>query len=327
MMRLVIPSLLLAAVVCGCDSQSSTTQPAAGGGGAGTGGGARLALLMKSRQNPFFDRMGDGAEKAAKASGASLTILAIDKETEAEKQAAQLETVIGQGVQAVIVTPADSKAIVATLLQAQKRGVHIVNIDNRIDPDAAKAAGLKIATFIGPDNVEGARKSTNAMIAAIGGEGEVAMLEGVRGANNAEARKKGFQQALEATGGKVKLVAMDTGEWMTEPAQKKMEAMLNQHPGLKGVFCANDMMALGAIQAIASAGKTGKVVVTAYDNLEPAKQAIRAGSLHATVEQHPDRMGEMGVEYALKLIRGESIAAEVPVETDLVTAKELATTK
>jgi ribose transport system substrate-binding protein len=116
---------------------------------------------------------------------------------------------------------------------------------------------------------------------------------------------------------------MDTGEWMTEPALRKMEGILNQHPELKGVFCANDMMALGAIKAIDAAGKTGKIVVTAYDNLQSAQEAIKAGALYATIEQHPDRMGELGVEYALKLFKGESLPPIVPVETDLITLETL----
>ena len=90
------------------------------------------------------------------------------------------------------------------LLQAQARGIQIINLDNRIDADAARQAGLKIATFIGPDNVEGARKSAAAMIEKIDSLGnpvssasrEVAMLEGIRGVSNAEARKRGFQQAI-----------------------------------------------------------------------------------------------------------------------------------
>ncbi|GMV98517.1 MAG: D-ribose ABC transporter substrate-binding protein [Phycisphaerae bacterium] len=304
---------------CNKDAGStSATQPAAR---------PRVALSMKSQQNPFFARMKEGAQKKADELGVQLEVLATDKETDTEKQTAQVETLISKGVDVILMTPVDSKAIIAPLLAAQARGIRTINIDNRIDPAAAKAAGLKLAAFIGPDNVEGAMKSTRAMIEKVGKTGgKIAMLEGVRGADNAEQRKKGFLLAVEQArkdGYAVEMVAMDTGEWMTEPAQKKMEGILNQHPDLKGIFCANDMMALGAIQAIASAGKTGQIVVTAYDNLAAAQQAIRDGRLHATIEQHPDRMGAMGVEYAVKLLNGETLPVVVPVETDLVTAESL----
>jgi len=314
--------ILVALSSMGCNKKQSAT-------GTATGAAARprVALSMKSRQNPFFARMEEGAKRAAERLGADLESLATDKETDTEKQTSQVETVISKRVEVILMTPVDSKAIIAPLLEAQRQGIKIINIDNRIDVAAAAAAGLKIATFIGPDNVEGARKSAMAMIKQVGKEGgKIAMIEGVRGADNAEQRKKGFEQAVkeaQADGYKIELAAMDTGEWMTEPAQRKMEGILNQHPDLKGVFCANDMMALGAIQAIASAGKTKQITVTAYDNLKAAQDAIKAGTLFATIEQHPDRMGELGVEYALRLLKGESLPPVVPVETDLITADKL----
>lgn len=306
----------------GCQKESGSS-----GASSQPAGRLRVALSMKSQQNPFFARMRQGAEEAARRLDVDLEVLATDKETDTEKQTAQVETVIAKGVDVILMTPVDSKAIIAPLVQAQARGIKIINIDNRIDVAEAAKAGLRLACFIGPDNVEGAKKSAMAMIEKVGkAGGKIAMIEGVRGADNAEQRKKGFEQAVaqaKQDGYAIELVAMDTGLWMTEPAQRKMEGILNQHPDLKGVFCANDMMALGAVQAIASAGKTGQIIVTAYDNLDAAQEAIKAGSLHATVEQHPDRMGALGVECAVKLFKGEKLPEVVPVETDLVTAAEL----
>jgi ribose transport system substrate-binding protein len=308
----------------GCSKKQSgtatTTQPAAGSK-------PRIALSMKSRQNPFFARMEEGAKRAAERLGVDLECVATDKETDTEKQASQVETIISKKVDVILMTPVDSKAIIAPLLEAQRQGIKVINIDNRIDAAAAKAAGLDLATVISPDNVAGARKSTMAMIEKLGKDGgKIVLIEGVRGADNAEQRKKGFEEAVKqaiADGYKLEVLPSDTGEWMTEPAQRKMEGILNQHPDLKGVFCANDMMALGAIQAIGAAGKAKQIVVTAYDNLQPAQEAIKAGTLYATVEQHPDRMGEMGVEYAVKLLKGESFPKTIAVETDLITADKL----
>ncbi len=302
---------------CGKDDVSDTASVRA------KGGTPRVALLMKARTNPFFERMAAGAEAAAKEHGVVLDVMAIDKETEADKQAGHVETAISKGANVILIAPADSKAIVAPLLAAQSRGIGVINLDNRIDAAAAKAAGLKVPPFIGPDNIEGARKSTEALIEEMGGAGKVAMLEGIRGVDNAESRKKGFQEAVMAAGDAVQVVAMETGEWMTEPAQNKMISILNNHPDLKGVFCANDKMAVGVMQAIDSAGKREQVVVTGYDNLEEVKPAILAGRMRATVEQHPDKMGALGVEYAIKLAAGEVVPTEIPVPTDLVTAADL----
>lgn len=299
----------------GCSkSSSSTTKPA---------GSPRVALIMKARTNPFFERMAAGALAAAKELGVEVDVLDVDKETDTAGQAAKVETAVAGGARVILIAPADSKAIIAPLLQAQRQGVKIINLDNRIDMEEAKRAGLEIATFIGPDNEEGGRKSAAALISRMGGEGSIALLEGIRGVDNGEARKRGFLRAVQETNGKVQLVAQDTAEWATELAQMKVESMLNTRPDLKGVFCANDMMALGAIQAIASAGRAGDVLVAGYDNIPPATDAVRAGTLHATIEQHPDLMGRWGVENALKLIQGAQLPPEIVVPTDLVTRETL----
>ena len=313
---------IAAALVCGLYGCGDDAEPGARAQ-PGDGGTVRVALLMKARTNPFFDQMARGAERAASEHNVALSVMAIDRETDTAGQAAHVETAIARGAQVILIAPADSKAIIAPLLRAQARGVRIINLDNRIDAEEADRAGLDVVTFIGPDNRTGARKSAEALIEAMGGEGAIAMLEGIRGVDNAEARKQGFLDAVEATDGRVRIVAMDSADWATEPAQQKMEAILNTHRDLKGVFCANDMMALGAIQAIGSAGKADQVLVSGYDNLEPARQAIAAGTLVATIDQHPALMGARGVEAAVALMAGEPVAPEIAVPTDLVTRRDL----
>jgi len=313
-------AVLVMLSLTGCRNQDGATSSNAGSDT------PHLALLMKARTNPFFDHMASGAEAKAKQLGVKLDVLAIDEETDAERQAGQVEIVTAKGVDAILIAPADSKAIIAPLLQAQAQGIKIINLDNRIDPQYAEEQGLEVLTFVGPDNEEGARKSTEALIEAIGGQGEVAMLEGIRGVDNAEARKRGFLEAVEAAGNDIEVVAMDSAEWATEPAQRKMEGILNAHPDLDGVFCANDMMAIGAIRAIDSAGKGDQIVVTAYDNLKAAREAIRNGKLHATVEQYPDKMGALGVQYAVDALRGDVVPSDIPVPTDLITREDVEAT-
>jgi ribose transport system substrate-binding protein len=290
-----------------------TTQPVAG---------SRIALIMKARTNPFFAKMEEGARRAATKLSVDLSVLSIDRETDYEKQAAQVEAAVTQGVRAILIAPADSKGIVAPLRRAQDRGVLIINLDNRIDAGAAQQAGLNVLAFIGPNNAEGAEKATNELIRRMSGKGKVAMLEGIVGADNAKQRQMGFMKAL-LTHPAVQLAGTASANWDIAQGQQKMEALLGQFSDLAGVFCANDNMALGAIQAIESAGRTGKVLVAAYDNIDAAQKAIRDGKLVATIEQHPDLMGEWGVENAVKALQGEPIAKEIAIPTDLVTAEML----
>ncbi|MBN1346747.1 MAG: substrate-binding domain-containing protein [Phycisphaerae bacterium] len=322
MKKMTTTALLTTAVMClswlGCGRED---RPAAGGKPASEK--PRIALIMKARTNPFFHTMEVGAVRAAKKNDVDLLVMSVDRETDFAKQGGLVENAISQGVDAILIAPADSKAIVSALLDAQNKGIKIVNLDNRIDAEAAKTAGLKIEAFIGPDNADGAYKATQYLLSLMGGKGKVAMLEGIRGVDNAEQRKAGFAKAVAETQGKVQCVASESADWMTEPAQRKMEGILARFPDLSGVFCANDSMALGAIQAILTAGKGGKIAIVSYDNLKAAQDAIKAGNLHGTIEQHPDVMGEKGVEVAIKIVRGETVPKEIPIGTDLVTAETL----
>jgi len=314
---------MLVVIACGGKETQPAKSEAPGGKPKPRTTKPHIALIMKAISNPFFKTMADGANSAADKFGVRLTCLSVPKETDFEQQAQYVENMVAQNVSAIVIAPADSKAIVSPLLEAQKKGIPIINIDNRIDTATAHSAGLKIVTFIGPDNAAGAEKSTDYLIKMIGGKGKVAMLEGIRGVANAEARKQGFLRAVAKTNGAGAVEAMETAEWATDMGEKKMSGILTRIPNLAGVFCANDNMAFGAMAAIESAGKAGKVRVTAYDNLRAAQDAILEGKMDATIEQHPDLMGAMGVENALKAIRGEKIPAEIPVPTDLITAETL----
>lgn len=281
----------------------------------------KIALVMKAASNPFFARMEEGAREAADSMGVNLLVGTITRETDIEQQVSIVENMIVQSVQAILIAPADSKAIVNVLKKAADNGIRTINIDNRIDSATAAAAGLKIDCYIGVDNREGGRMAGEYLVKLMGGQGKAAMLEGIRGVDNAEARKAGFLQAIEGTG--IELVASQSANWAQDEGLDVFANMLQAFPDITGLFCANDMMALGAIQAIDQAGKTGQIFVTSYDNLEAARQAILQGNLHATIEQHPERMGFEGVVAAVDLIQGSSVPAEKLIKLDLITKEVL----
>jgi ribose transport system substrate-binding protein len=261
----------------------------------------RLALVVKTRNNPFFEPMIRDAEAAAKALGVELDVQAPAQETDKERQFAIVQDLTARGVEAILITPADSKGIVPALKQAQERGALVINLDNRVDVPTATAAGVTLGGYVGADNEEGGRLAGKAMVEALKGGGKVAVLEGIRGTDNAEARKRGFTEAVQ---GSLQIAASDTAEWDTQKAYAKFQSMLAANPDLKGLFCANDKMALGAIKAIQEAGKTGQIVVIGYDNIPEVQPLLKSGALHATIEQHPDLMGSYGVKMAVGLLSG-----------------------
>jgi ribose transport system substrate-binding protein len=282
----------------------------------------KIALIMKTMSNPFFQTMEKGAKEEAAKLGIDLSSQAADKETDDEKQAGIVENAIAKKVGAIVIAPADSKTLIPALLKAAQAGIPVINVDNRIDPQAAADAGLKLVTFIGPDNAAGAEKAARHLLETMGGNGKVAMLEGIRGVDNAENRKQGFERALEDFAG-VELAETQSAEWELEKGESVFSTMLTAHADITGLFCANDMMALGAIRAIEGAGKKGKILVAGYDNLAAAQEKLKSGELLCTIEQHPDLMGAYGVRCAVALLEGKEIPPEIAVPTDLVTKETL----
>jgi ribose transport system substrate-binding protein len=261
----------------------------------------KLALIVKTRNNPFFDPMIRAAEAEARSLGVSLDVQSPAQESDKERQFALVQDVTAKGAQAILITPADSKGIVPALKQAQDKGILVINLDNRVDKPTADAAGLRLGGYVGADNEAGGRLAGETMAKALGGKGKVAILEGIRGADNAEARKRGFEAGV---GDKLQIVATDSAEWDTQKAYAKFQSMLAAHPDLTGLFCANDKMALGALKAIQEAGRKGKITVIGYDNIPDVQPYLKSGEMYATIEQHPDLMGRYGVKMAVGGLNG-----------------------
>ena len=275
----------------------------------------KIVLIVKTQNNPFFKPMIDSFKQAATELGAQAEVLSAANETDVEQQVGLVQTEANNGVKAILIAPADSKALVPALKAAQDKGIVIINLDNRLDPETVRAQGLQLGGYVGADNEEGGKLAGEEMISALGGSGKIAILEGIRGVDNAEARKRGFLGAVTTN---LDIAAKETAEWDTEKAYAKMQNILKAHPDIKGLFCANDNMAIGAMKAVAEAGKKGKIKIIGYDNIPGVKSAIDSGEMDATIEQHPDLMGKYGLKLAVGILNGsvrQGGEMMVPLET------------
>lgn len=240
-------------------------------------------------------------EAEARALGCDPEVQAPPQETDKEQQFSIVQTVTARAPDGILIAPADSKAIVPALKQAQDKGVLVINLDNRVDAETAGAAELTLGGYVGADNERGGELAGQKMVELLGGKGKVAILEGIRGADNAEARKRGFEKAVS---GKLDVVARDSAEWDTQKAYSKFQSMLAAARELDGLFCANDKMALGAAKAIQEAGHAGKIKLIGYDNIADVHPLLKDGQLAATIEQHPDLMGKYGARMAVGILNG-----------------------
>lgn len=281
----------------------------------------RVVLIMKTLTNPFFVEMEQGARKAQKEVPVDLQVKTATQETSIEQQIQLVEREIQSDAKAIVIAPGDSTRLVPVLKKAQDMGIHIVNLDNRLSAEAMAAVAMKPVPFISVNNEEGAYRVAKFLADQVHAPTEVAIIEGIRNANNAQQRKSGAERAFKENP-KLRIVASETANWKIDEAYEVAQRIFKTHPDIGVVFCANDMMAIGAMKYLQESGKTS-VLVAGFDALEEAKIAIRAGQLSATVDQQAGQQGYLGVMTALQLLQGKPQPLELEIEARLVTAKTL----
>jgi ribose transport system substrate-binding protein len=289
-------------------------------GDTGSAGGdvKSVALVLKTLNHPFFVDMRRGAQDAADKLGVRLQVQAAEREIDVEKQMQIVENLIQTGIGALAITPSGSREIVSALVKARDAKVPIIVVDTRVDAKAAADAGVTTETFVGSDNYEGGRLAGNYVVKVSGGKARVGILEGIPGHETGDSRLRGFRDAVQGTPG-IAIVASQPANWERDQGFNVFQNMLQAHPDIDAVFAASDLMALGAIEAIAAAGKTGKIRVVGFDALDDAKKAIAAGTMEASVAQFPYEMGRVAVESAVKAMRGERLPPDINVKLELVT--------
>jgi ribose transport system substrate-binding protein len=278
-----------------------------------------VALVLKTLNHPFFVDMRRGAQEAADRLGVTLQVQAAEREIDVDKQMQIVENLLQTGIDVLAITPSGSREIVSALAKAKAANVPIVIVDTRIDAKAAAAAGVEPQTFIGSDNYEGGRLAGEYVVTLTGGKAKVAILEGIPGHETGDSRLRGFRDAVAKTPG-ITIVASQPANWERDQGFNVFQNMLQAHADIDTVFAASDLMALGAIEAIAAAGKTGKIRVVGFDALDDAKAAIAAGTMAASVAQFPYEMGKAAVESAVKVMNGEKLPADIMVKLEMVTS-------
>jgi ribose transport system substrate-binding protein len=279
--------------------------------GGGEGGGARIGLSVSTLNNPFFVTLRDGAQSAADEAGAELIVS--DAQNDTAQQQDDIQNFVTQQVNVILVNPVDSDAVVPAIEAANQANIPVIALDRG-------ASGGELATTIASDNVQGGNLAGEELIRLVG-SGSVAQLEGTPGADPARDRGQGFQEAIDAQSA-VEVVASQSANFDRAEGLNVAENILQANPDIAGIFAQNDEMALGAVQALGdSAGDEVKVV--GFDAIEDALSAIQDGTINATVAQQPAEIGSLGVENAIRVINGESVEENIPVEVQLVTPENV----
>ena len=303
-LRRTLPLLALA-VVAACNR------------GAGSSVKPTVALVVKTLNNQFFIDMEAGAKAAADSLGIDLLVQAPEREIDVERQMQIVENLIQRHVKVLLLVPNGSKEIVPAVVKANAAKIPVVVVDTRVDAATLTADGGQVATFIGSDNEDGGRMAGAFLIERTGGKAKVAVLEGVPGHETADARLRGFRKSLRGAIG-MQIVASQPANMERDQAFNVTQNILQAHPDITALFACNDVMALGALEAIAAAGRASTISVVGFDAQDDARKAITEKRMAATIAQNPREMGRMAVITAMRLMKGETVPAEQPVAISLV---------
>ena len=283
---------------------------------------ADYAIILKTLANPFWVSMKEGVQAEAQKKGVQVDIFAAASEDDIQGQQRLLEDAINKKYKAIGVAPITAVSMIQSIVAANQKGIYVVNIDEKVDLAQLKAAGGSVVAFLSTDNKAVGEKAGKFIVSKVG-NGKVAIIEGKAGNASGDARRDGANVAFKAGGNQV--VASLPADWDRARALDVATNMLQRNPDLKGIYCCNDTMALGAFQAVLNAGKQGKVVVVGTDGAPEALESVKAGDLSATVAQDSAGVGARSLDILIEtLAKKPAIKADVPpqmisVDSRLVT--------
>lgn len=290
-------------LISGCESRQA--QPAR----------RTIGLSLLTLTNPFFKEIADTMTEEAAKHGYDVVVVSGDLDV--AKQDRQVKDFIVKKVDAIVLSPIDSKAIGPVIQEANAAGVPVFTVDiGCLVPEA------KVVTHIATDNYSGGKQAGQAMIEALGNAGgKVAVLDH-KPVESCQLRVKGFKEVLDAHNrkpgiGKIEIVAELPCGGSKDQGYKSAEDVLQAHQDLAGIFAINDPAALGARAALEKARKAERIKIVGFDGQPEGKQAIKEGKIYADPVQYPDRIGRQAAQTIARYFDGEKVPAEMLIPTGL----------
>ena len=287
----------------------------AGCRGARKEGPGKMAIVISTLNNPWFVFLAETA--AAKATSLGYEARIFDSQNNTALERDHFENIIVAGYDAILFNSTDADGSVANVMQAKEAGIPVFCMDREINSLTAATAQIL------SDSYSGAVAIGRHFTRSLDREGKYVELLGLVGDNNTWARSKGFHSVVDNYPG-FRMVAQQAADFDRNKALEVMESILQVHPDIKGVFCDNDAMAMGAYQALVSAGLQEKVMVFGFDGAEDVVKAISEGKVAATGMQFPKVMAETAAQFADEYVKGRrDFPQKIPVAVELVTGSNI----
>ncbi|MDR4316538.1 periplasmic-binding protein/LacI transcriptional regulator [Niallia circulans] len=272
----------------------------------GSGEDGSVAVVLKTLSSPYWKYVEAGAKAAGKDLGVDVTIVGPASESQIMEQVNMIEDSLNQGIGALVVSPTQPDTVVPVLEQAN---VPVLFIDTDADFSGK-------TSFIGTDNLTAGKEGGKLLASFLKKGDEVALLGGALGNTAMDQRIKGAKESLEEAG--MVIVAEQPADSDKTKANSVVENILQNNPNIKGIFSANDDMAIGALRATESKGI--KLPIIGTDGTAEAIQSIIDGDLAGSIAQNPYEMGYKGVENAVKAMKGEKVESRIDSGIDIITS-------
>jgi len=273
-----------------------------------------VPLVLMGRFTEFLIAMEDGARAVAEQNDIKFT--PVDGQGSAEVQFNAVNDFVGKGVDVILLNPIDSEGIVSAVNLANNAGIPIITLD-------APTAGGEVASFVGFDNYMAGVICGTYIVASVGGEGKVLEITGPLGAYHANLRHAGFESVIKQYP-KIELIKK-AADWQADKAFQITQDVFTANPDVKAIYSQNDEMPIGVISALDKIGRLkpigdpNHVLLVAIDGTPSALDRIRNGIQDATVGQDPVTVGKVAMNFAVKLIKGESIETKFGIVPVLIT--------
>ena len=275
--------------------------------------GYSIGYTCPTLNNPFFVGMMDGAQLASDERGVKLTMLGGDNDV--TKQVAQIEDFISQGVDAIVVQAVDTTGIITAIEEANDAGIPVFTT-------AETPTGGDIVCSISFDSYESGYNGGTYIAEVLEGKGKVVELVGVLGQETSREKSRGFAEALEKYDG-IEILSSQPAEYDRATAMNVMENWLQTYDQIDAVYAANDEMALGAMQAIEAAGKSGDIFVMGNDGTDEALEAVIAGKLGATNGTPGYIQGYIAIDIAVRHLNGETVPATIKERNTVIDSSNI----
>ena len=285
-----------------------------------------VGIVVKTATNAHFQDIAYGAAVAGKDLGVNVEIDNTATESDIEGQITKCENLISKGVDALILTPNDSKGVSGAVEAAHSAGIPFVTVDTEIDNIWGENVKEYLPNYIGVDHTQMAYEMIHQVLEEMGGEGNVVILRGMDAASSSKERTEGIEKAI-AEFPNVTVVESQSANYDQDTAATKMANILQAHSDVDAVFCCNDLMAMGAITALKEQGKEvggdNGVIVTGIDGNVIALESIKNGELYATAYDWSILQGYYAVEQAVALINDEEVPERTMTPDTVITSENI----